>query len=183
MSGGTKYDNDKARFDLIPPHPLYQVAELFAMGAKKYDDRNWEKGLAWGRVFAAMMRHAWKWWMGEEYDEENGQHHLTSVAWCALVLLEYTDTHPELDDRSGKITPPADMLTKMVNLRPMPDYGDLMTMGEFLDYVKSGGITNDDGTAYLACEQGVTGIQVRPRDVLDGISLGTKFTHIAWFNK
>jgi len=60
MSGGTKYDNDKARFDLIPPGPLYQVAELFAMGAKKYDDRNWEKGLQWGRVFAAMMRHAWK---------------------------------------------------------------------------------------------------------------------------
>lgn len=99
MSEGRKDDNGKARFDLIPPWPLYQLAELFGQGAEKYADRNWELGIKWGRIFAAMMRHAWKWWGGEEHDGEDGQHHLTSVAWCAFVLLEYIETHPELDDR------------------------------------------------------------------------------------
>ena len=132
---GSKNDFGKERFDLIPPQPLFELANLYAIGARKYEDRNWEKGLKWGRVFAAMMRHAWKFWGGEFYDreclnskcvDENGVRtilpkeagknrllkcnqcgdngvrapHLASVAWCAFTLLEYTNTHQELDDRS-----------------------------------------------------------------------------------
>lgn len=96
---GKKFDKDKLRYDLLPPEPLARVVEVFTIGARKYGDRNWEKGLTWGRVFAAMMRHAWAWWRGERFDTEDGQHHLSSVAWCALVLIEYEKTHLELDDR------------------------------------------------------------------------------------
>lgn len=99
MSEGRKDDADKLRFDLIPVRPLELVAEVYTIGAKKYADRNWEKGLKWGRVFAAMMRHAWAWWRGEIRDPKDGQHHLASVVWCALTLMEYEVTHPELDDR------------------------------------------------------------------------------------
>jgi len=74
-------------------------------------------------------------------------------------------------------------LEKQIGLHPMPDYGDLMTLEEFLVAVKAGGIGDDDGSAYLASALGCTGIQVRPSDVLGGITLGTKFSHIAWFNK
>jgi len=98
-TAGRKDDEGKARFDLIPVYPLFELARLYTRGAVKYLARNWENGLAWGRVFAAMMRHAWAWWGGEEYDPEDGQHHLDSVAWCAFTLREYTRTHPELDDR------------------------------------------------------------------------------------
>lgn len=100
---GVKFDEGKARFDLIPPEPLFEVAKLYAMGARKYSDRNWEKGLSWGRVFAAMMRHAWNWWRGEQFDPVDGQHHLASVIWCAFALMEYERTCPHLDDRS-KVT-------------------------------------------------------------------------------
>ncbi len=96
---GYKLDKGKARWDLFPVGPLTQVAELYAMGAKKYSDRNWEAGMTWGRVFAAMLRHAWKWWGGERDDPVDGQHHLASVVWCALALMEYETTHKELDDR------------------------------------------------------------------------------------
>lgn len=96
---GVKHDGAKLRFDLIPAEPLQALAHVFTLGANKYGDRNWENGLKWGRVFAAMMRHAWAWWKGERNDPEDGQHHLASVAWCALVLMEYERTHPELDDR------------------------------------------------------------------------------------
>src|ERR1700743_3800130 len=84
-----KDDKGKPRFDLIPPEALFSVAEVFEIGSRKYDARNWEKGLSWGRVFAAMMRHAWKFWRGERYDEEDGQEHMASVIWCAMVLLTY----------------------------------------------------------------------------------------------
>lgn len=97
---GLKHDQDKLRFDLIPVKPLENLAEVYTIGAKKYAPRNWEKGISWGRIFAAMMRHAWAWWRGEKYDPVDGQHHLASVAWCAFALMEYENTHKELDDRN-----------------------------------------------------------------------------------
>lgn len=99
MSGGVKHDTDKLRFDLIPVRPLQELARVFTIGAKKYADRNWEQGLNYGRVYAALQRHAVAWWGGETHDPVDGQHHLASVAWCALALMEFEATHPELDDR------------------------------------------------------------------------------------
>ena len=101
LDSATKRDDNKARFDLIPSRPLEELARVYTIGAAKYEDRNWERGLAWGRVFAAMMRHAWAWWRRETYDPVDKQHHLASVAWCALALMEYECTHPELDDRAS----------------------------------------------------------------------------------
>jgi hypothetical protein len=98
-TAGRKEDADKLRFDLVPVRALEELARVYTIGAKKYDDRNWEKGLRWGRVYAAMERHAKAWWRGERLDPVDGQHHLASVAWCALALMEYERTHPELDDR------------------------------------------------------------------------------------
>ena len=102
MSEGRKDDTGKRRFDLLPVRPLIKVVEVYTMGAHKYSDRNWEKGLEWGRVFGAMQRHSWDWWGLEKYDPKDGQHHLASVAWAALALMEYEETHPELDDRPKK---------------------------------------------------------------------------------
>lgn len=96
---GRKDDGGKLRFDLIPPVPLMRLAEVYTIGARKYSDRNWEKGIGWGRIFAALMRHAWNWWAGQKRDPVDGQHHLASVAWCAFALMQYEETHPELDDR------------------------------------------------------------------------------------
>jgi hypothetical protein len=99
ITQGRKNDADKLRYDLIPPGPLARLAEVYTIGAKKYDDRNWEKGIKWGRIFGAMMRHSWKWFFGERYDKTDGQHHLASVVWGAFALMEYEKTCPELDDR------------------------------------------------------------------------------------
>jgi len=96
---GRKDDNGKSRFDLVPVRPLFYIADVFTRGAGKYEDHNWRKGLAWHRVFGALMRHALAWWAGEKLDLADGQHHLASVAWCSMVLMEYELTHPELDDR------------------------------------------------------------------------------------
>ena len=104
---GTKYDDGKFRFDLIPADALEEVARIYTIGANKYGDRNWEKGLSYGRLFAAMMRHAWAWWKGERFDEsskfkDTPINHLASVIFCALALLHYdlnSGKFNEMDDR------------------------------------------------------------------------------------
>lgn len=97
--GGRKDDSEKLRYDLIPPSTLHALASVLTFGAKKYDARNWEKGIAWGRVFGALMRHLWAWWAREPYDPETGFSHLWHAQCCLSFLMEYEVTHPELDDR------------------------------------------------------------------------------------
>lgn len=97
---GVKFDGNKLRWDLIPVFPLELLLRLYTEGAAKYDARNWEKGMRFGKLFAAMMRHATLWWGGEIYDKKDEwQHHLAAVAWNALALIELERTHAECDDR------------------------------------------------------------------------------------
>lgn len=98
---GVKFDDGKLRWDLLPPEAMDEVVRVYTIGAKKYADRNWEKGLTWGRVFSAMMRHAWAWWRGETHDPKDGQHHLSSVVWCALALMTYEIRKVGADDRKA----------------------------------------------------------------------------------
>lgn len=99
MTKGQKFDSGKERFDLIPARPLFLLAKLYTNGAKKYNDRNWEKGMKWSRIFGAIQRHLWKFWIGEDYDAETGVPHTINAAWGCLSLTEYLFTHGELDDR------------------------------------------------------------------------------------
>jgi len=97
--GGLRYDDDKPRFDLLPPEAMEALARHYLAGAQKYDARNWEKGMAWGRCFGSMMRHAWAWMRGEDIDQETGNHHMIAVAWNAIALFTYATRHIGEDDR------------------------------------------------------------------------------------
>ena len=90
LASGYKADEKKQRMDLIPPDVMLDLGALYAMGSQKYADRNWEKGMKWGRVYAALLRHLFKWWNGEENDPD-GQHHLDSVIWSAIALKHYVN--------------------------------------------------------------------------------------------
>lgn len=96
---GFKMDLGKTRFGLLPTLPLEYVARVYTMGAKKYSDHNWRKGMAWSRVYDAMLRHLNKYWGGEVIDPESGLPHLAHVVFGCFSLMEYQQTHPELDDR------------------------------------------------------------------------------------
>lgn len=87
--GGVKYDQGKLDWSLLPIEPMAEVIKVYTLGANKYERENWRKGMDWHRVFSALMRHAWAWWGGEKYDPVDGQHHLSSVVWCALTLMWY----------------------------------------------------------------------------------------------
>lgn len=99
MSEGRKDDQGKLRYDLIPVLPLQDLAETYTVGCKAYGDNNWRQGIKWSRILGAMFRHLEAFRGGELKDKESGCYHLASVAWGAFALLEYTRTHPDLDDR------------------------------------------------------------------------------------
>jgi hypothetical protein len=101
-AGGVKYDNGKLRFDLIPPESLKAIAEVFTFGAKKYGDRNWEKGISANRHFGAVQRHLWQWWQGKELDEESGLSHLSHAICDLAMLLATVQRRPDLDNRPSK---------------------------------------------------------------------------------
>lgn len=79
--------DDKPRYDLIPPKGLKRVAELYSRGAVKYNDHNWRKGMPCSRFMASLMRHVEAYRRGER-DED----HLAAVCFNALAMLEFEDT-------------------------------------------------------------------------------------------
>ena len=99
FSGGTKLDQGKARIDLAAPEMIFAMADILTFGAQKYGERNWEKGMAWGRLFGALMRHMWAWWAGEQIDAETGKSHLWHASCCLMFLVAYQQRKSATDDR------------------------------------------------------------------------------------
>jgi hypothetical protein len=99
MREGVKHDAEKLRMDLLPPEFLEEVSKILTHGASKYGDRNWELGMKWGRVFAALQRHLWAWWRGEELDQDSKHHHLSHAACNLAFLLAYLKRGTGIDDR------------------------------------------------------------------------------------
>ena len=86
INPGRKDDQEKLRFDLIPAEVETALAAVLTYGAKRYSDRNWEKGLDWMRCYAAARRHLNAWLRGEDIDEESGLPAI-DLALCEIVFL------------------------------------------------------------------------------------------------
>ena len=98
---GKKFDEDKIRMELIPPELLTEVGKILTFGSKKYGDRNWEKGMDWGRVYGALQRHLNAYWSGQDKDEETGESHLAHAACCIAFLVTYEQRQIGTDTRNG----------------------------------------------------------------------------------
>jgi len=94
-----KFDDGKARYDLIPGDALEALAQIYTYGCIKYDDNNWRKGFKWGRVFGALMRHSWAFWRGEDIDPESGMHHMAHAMWQCATLYNFSVNRIGEDDR------------------------------------------------------------------------------------
>lgn len=92
-------DSEKLRTELIPPSADIALARVLTFGARKYAPRNWEKGLAWSRVIGPLKRHLAAFEHGEDIDPESGLLHVEHLLCNAAFLVEFYQTHPELDDR------------------------------------------------------------------------------------
>jgi hypothetical protein len=89
----------KPRLELLPVAALEQIAGALTFGAGKYGDHNWCRGARWGRYYAALLRHLFAWWSGENCDPETGLSHLAHAGACLLFLIEYETRGWGSDDR------------------------------------------------------------------------------------
>lgn len=70
-----------------------------ALRVVRRGERNWEKGIDWGRLLGAALRHLAAWANGIEVDEESGHPHLAHAACCVLMLLALVKRGQGDDDR------------------------------------------------------------------------------------
>lgn len=106
-TGGLRYNVGKPRLSLVPICVEEAVAEVIWQSSDqcggKYPMHNWRKGLPWSQVSESAMRHLKKFAQkGEDLDKESGLHHLKHAVTNIAFLLEYLETHPEMDDRYKK---------------------------------------------------------------------------------
>lgn len=100
----TKHDQDKPRYDLIPPAAIEEMVKALTFGAKKYAPNNWRTVPdAKSRYTAALLRHAFAMLRGEKRDPETGLHHAAHIMCCASFIAELDITQvpnwPESESR------------------------------------------------------------------------------------
>jgi len=74
---------DKGRMDLLPCRALIALSRHFEEGARKYEDRNWEKGIPLHSFIDSGLRHICQFLMGMR-DEP----HLEAACWNLLCCLD-----------------------------------------------------------------------------------------------
>jgi len=98
----------KGRFDLLSPFVLERDSVHLENGARKYGDRNWEKGQPLSRYLDSAMRHLNKYLMGH-LDED----HLAAARWNIAAIM-----HTELMIKMGLLPEELDDLPKWVQHYP-----------------------------------------------------------------
>ena len=99
-ASGHKCDSVKLRMDLLSISALEGLADVLTYGAAKYNDRNWERGMNFSRVYAAVLRHLFAWWKGEDIDSESGLSHVDHALCGVMILSHYSaNSFGAWDDR------------------------------------------------------------------------------------
>lgn len=98
VTGGRK-ETKLARFDLLPPDILWELSEHYGKGARKYGERNMERGYPWSKTYAACHRHLNAFWRGENVDAETGSLHLIAAAWHCFTMAWFLRHGAGTDDR------------------------------------------------------------------------------------
>lgn len=65
----------------------------------------------------------------------------------------------------------------------LPDYGDLMTVEDFAEAVRSGCFIDYDGFGEYATATQTSRIRIYPSEFRRTKIVDKRFTHIIWFNK
>ena len=104
QTGSVRDSRDgKGRFDLLPMRALQRLARHYEAGAKKYGDRNWEKGQPISRYLDSGIRHACKYLEGQR-DED----HLIAAVWN---LIGAADTEERI--KAGLLSKELDDVPKL----------------------------------------------------------------------
>ncbi len=95
-SGAVRSDDaDSERYDLMSPFAAQRAAKIYAEGAEKYGDRNWEKGMPIEDVLNHLERHLILWKMGDRSED-----HLAKIRVNADFIMHYEEQ--DFRKKSGK---------------------------------------------------------------------------------
>lgn len=67
-------------------------------------------------------------------------------------------------------------------LHDIPDYGDKMTLEDFIECCEVGGFVDSDGFGCYATKTKESSIEIHPSDITEG-RYRKDFSHIVWYNK
>lgn len=85
---GTKRDNGKPQWHLLPFCAVNEIVKVLGHGAAKYAPGNWMHVNDFeNRYLSAMLRHVAAYGDGEGLDPESGLPHLAHAGACILFLL------------------------------------------------------------------------------------------------
>lgn len=102
----------KGRYDLLSFIGIHRVAVHYENGARKYKDRNWEKGMPLSWFIDSGLRHYFAYLSGDRSED-----HMAAVAWNALGYM-----HIEEMIRRGKL--PKELDDIGATDRPLIDTGE-----------------------------------------------------------
>ena len=81
----------KGRCDLLPACAMLRKAKHFEAGAKKYGDRNWEKGIPLNSFIDSALRHILKY-----LDGQTDEDHLCAASWNLDAAMWTEEKRPDL---------------------------------------------------------------------------------------
>ena len=77
----------KGAYEMVSPFALERIAVWYELGARKYADRNWEKGIPFGRLIQSGLRHMIRWMKGDRSED-----HLAAVCWNVMAMMHFEET-------------------------------------------------------------------------------------------
>lgn len=82
----------KGRYDLLPPRAIHRLAKRFEFGAKKYADRDHEKGISNKQLLDSALRHTFQYMKGD-----NSEDHLSAAVWNLMIIIEQEEKDGKTD--------------------------------------------------------------------------------------
>lgn len=99
----TVYGKAKPPMQYVPPVALLELGLVMEHGASKYGSMNWRKDpVTASTYYDALMRHAFQYWDGADYDLESKRKHLAHIMAGCAILLDAEASGTLIDDRPEK---------------------------------------------------------------------------------
>jgi len=88
----------KGRCDLLPGCAILRLARHFENGAKKYGDRNWERGIPISSFIDSALRHIFMYMDGQKQED-----HLCAAAWNLICAMATEEKRPSMQDIEARL--------------------------------------------------------------------------------
>lgn len=99
-TGSRRINKGKPEISQLDPRFLIDLADLITKSAAKYGKFNYALGQEYHTPYDSLMRHANKFWQGEDFDDESGLHHVLHMAAnCMILYSSIKKDKKELDTR------------------------------------------------------------------------------------